>query len=171
MLPDGTGEPDQSATLANTPVISGTVKVTFDTVVDAKSIPLVWEEIDDLFAAASEVPSPDRRTPPGERLPQTGPTEVFLLDPEAGQIRFGDGVHGRRPPAGARIRATYEYSKADLGNVGPGSIKSGAGLPPGIIVTNPVRTWGGSKGETVAQGEKQIAQYVQHRDRPEFWSD
>lgn len=159
VLPDGTGEPDQAATLANAPVIRGSVTIT----VEGSEQP--WREIDDLFAAAPEVPSPDLRTPPSDVRAPSGPTDVFLLDPESGQIRFGDGVHGRRPPSGKRIRATYEYSRAELGNVGEGSIATGPTLPAGIKVINPVRTWGGSRSETVAQGEKQIARYVQHRDR------
>jgi hypothetical protein len=32
-------------------------------------------------------------------------------------------------------------------------------------VTNPVATWGGAEAETVSEGEKQIARYLQHRDR------
>jgi hypothetical protein len=32
-------------------------------------------------------------------------------------------------------------------------------------VTNPVRTWGGAEAESVAEGEKQIARYLQHRER------
>ena len=159
VLPDGTGEPDQMVTVANTPVIRGSVAVS----VEGSEQP--WREIGDLMVAAPEVPSPDLRTPPGEVRPPSGPTDVFLLDPESGRIRFGDGMHGRRPRAGARMRATYEYSRAGLGNVGAGSITTGPTLPDGIKVTNPVRTWGGSSPETAADGEKHIAKYVQHRDR------
>jgi hypothetical protein len=32
---------------------------------------------------------------------------VYALDRETGAIRFGDGVHGRRPAPGARVRAAY----------------------------------------------------------------
>jgi hypothetical protein len=32
-------------------------------------------------------------------------------------------------------------------------------------VSNPVRTWGGADAESVAEGEKQVARYLQHRDR------
>jgi hypothetical protein len=159
VLPNGTGEPDQIVTLANTQVVRGTVSIS----VEGFTAP--WQEIDDLFVAAPEVPSPDSRTPPSDVRTASGPTDIFLLDPESGQIRFGDGIHGRRPRVGARMRATYEYSKADLGNVGEAQINSGPTLPPGLKVINPVRTWGGSKAETVPQAEKQIAQHVQHRDR------
>jgi hypothetical protein len=161
LLPVGTGEPDQSARLANTPVLPGSVRVT----VTAGGRLSRWVEIDDLLGAGPEVPVPDSRLPPGAK-PELNPfTDVFTLDAESGEIRFGDGTHGRRPPLGASLRAEYDYGVGDAGNVGAGSINTGAALPAGIKVTNPVRTWGGARAETVAEGEKQIARYLQHRDR------
>jgi predicted phage baseplate assembly protein len=38
-------------------------------------------------------------------------------------------------------------------------------LPTGLKVSNPVRTWGGADSETVADGEKQVTRFLQHRDR------
>jgi hypothetical protein len=161
LLPVGTGEPDQSARLANTPVLPGSVRVT----VTVSGRLSRWVEIDDLLGAGPEVPVPDPRLPPGAK-PELNPfTDVFTLDAESGEIRFGDGTHGRRPPLGASLRAEYDYGVGDAGNVGAGSINTGAALPAGIKVTNPVRTWGGARAETVAEGEKQIARYLQHRDR------
>ena len=52
------------------------------------------------------------------------------------------------------------------GNVGAGAIKNRAQPASSpLVVTNPVRTWGGADSETVAEGEKQIARTLQHRDR------
>jgi len=34
----------------------------------------------------------------------------FVLDNDTGSIRFGDGIHGRIPPRGAAIKATYRTS-------------------------------------------------------------
>jgi len=161
LLPTGTGEPDQTATLANTPVIPGSVRVT----VSASGQATRWQEIDDLLSAGPEVPVPDTRLPPGANATLNLSTDVFTLDAESGEVRFGDGTHGRRPPLGATLRAEYDYGVGDAGNVGAGSISTGAALPAGIQVTNPVRTWGGARAETVAEGEKQIARYLQHRDR------
>ena len=89
----------------------------------------------------------------------------FAVDAEAGEVRFGDGVRGRRPPRGALLRADYDFGAGAAGNVGPGAIARAPALPAGIKVTNPVRTWGGADAESVAEGEKQIARYLQHRDR------
>jgi hypothetical protein len=161
LLPTATGEPGQTATLANTPVIPGSVGVTVTTGQQSAR----WQEIDDLLGAGPEVPVPDSQLPPGAKPSLNPATDVFTLDAESGEIRFGDGEHGRRPPLGATLRAEYDYGVGDAGNVGAGSISTGASLPAGIKVTNPVRTWGGARAETVAEGERQIARYLQHRDR------
>lgn len=166
-LPAGTGEPDQIVTLSNTPVTSGSLRLS----VTAQGKTAEWKEIDDLLSAGPEVPVPDSRLAPGSPAPPDQPSEVFTLDPESGQIRFGDGLRGKRPPRGANIRADYDYGMGAAGNVGAGSISTGAALPAGIKVTNPIRTWQGSRGETVGEGEKQIASYIQHRDRLVNMSD
>jgi len=63
------------------------------------------------------------------------------------------------------LRASYDYGVGTAGNVGAGSINSSPALPAGFKVSNPVRTWGGAEAETVSEGEKQIARFLQHRDR------
>jgi predicted phage baseplate assembly protein len=87
------------------------------------------------------------------------------VDAEAGTLRFGDGMRGRRPPAGAVMRADYDYGLGRSGNVGPVASATAAQLPPGYRVTIPVRTWGGADAESVTDGERQVARYLQHRDR------
>ena len=170
-LPSGTGQPDQVARLSQAPVLDGSVELLVSVPVASPpaspvaALPERWAEIDDLMAAGPEVPAQDPRQPPGAAPVSTGPTNVFALDAEAGLLRFGDGTHGRRPPTGATLRATYDFSVGGAGNVAAGAIKSGPALPPGFGVSNPVRTWGGSDAETVAAGEKQVARYLQHRDR------
>lgn len=160
-LPDGTGEPDQSATLARTPVVPGSVSVT----VTVNGVDQVWGEIDDLTAAGPEVPAPDPARPPGTPPVVNPRVNVFAVDPESGVLRFGDGTRGRRPPFGALVRASYDYGAGPGGNVGPGTISTGPALPAGFTVTNPVRTWGGTDAETAAEGETQVSRYLQHRDR------
>jgi len=159
LLPRGTGEPDQVINLARRPVIPGTLTISVAGFADP------WIEIDDLYAAGAEVPSPDPRLPPGAPRPPAAATDVFLADPESGAIRFGDGTHGRRPPLDAVMRVTYDYGMGPQGNVGANSINAGPALPAFLKVANPVRTWGGAAPEAVAQGEKQIAAYLRHRDR------
>jgi len=107
----------------------------------------------------------DPKLPPGATSATNLPSNVFVVDPEAGQIKFGDGLRGRRPPAGAKLRVRYDYGVGAAGNVGAGSITISPALPAGIKVSNPVRTWNGTEAEKVSDGEKQIARYLQHRDR------
>jgi hypothetical protein len=157
VLPDGSGRPDQAVRLTHTPVLPETLSLRVDGV--------EWTRVEDLYGAAPEVPVPDLRLAPGAPPPPAGDPRVFTLDPASGVVRFGDGVHGARPPAAAAIRADYAYGVGRAGNVAAGAIRAGAALPAGVKVSNPVRTWGGAEAESVAEGEKQIARYLRHRDR------
>ncbi|HEV7505508.1 MAG TPA: baseplate J/gp47 family protein [Thermoanaerobaculia bacterium] len=162
LLPAGTGEPEQMVTLSRPPVLPDSVTVMVTTLQGQMD---VWQEIDDLGVAGAEVPVPDPRLAPGGAKPPNGPSKVFALNAESGEVRFGDGAHGSRPPEGATLRATYEYSLGAKGNVGAATIDSAPVLPEGFKVANPIATWGGADAEAVADGEKQIARYLQHRDR------
>jgi hypothetical protein len=162
-LPDGTGAPDQSARLAMRPVLPGSVRL-FVRRADADR-PEEWRQVDDLIDAGAEVPVPDPRQPPGSYQPKPRESRVFSLDAEAGELRFGDGARGTRPPLGASLIVEYDYSEGREGNVNAGAIRTGPTLPPGFGVTNPVGTWGGADAETVEEGEKQVPRTLQHRDR------
>ena len=162
LLPDGTGAPDQSVVLSRKPVIPKSVQLTVSPPAGETQ---TWQEIDDLLSAGPEVQVPDLRQPPGAAPVRPLPAEVYVVDAESGQIKFGDGLRGKRPPAAAKLRASYDYGVGSAGNVAAGSINSSPALPAGIKVNNPVRTWGGTEAEKVSDGEKQIARYLQHRDR------
>lgn len=162
ILPPATGEPDQVRKLARAPVLPGTVRLAVTTITRQTRI---WTEVADLLAAGPEVPAPDPRRPPGSPTPPRRDPYVFALDAEAGTLRFGDGLRGARPPRDATLRVDYDHSDGTRGNVGRGSISTGPTLPSGVTVTNPLPTWGGADAESVQQGEKQIARYLQHRDR------
>jgi hypothetical protein len=162
LLAPGTGEPDQVVNLAHAPVLPGSVSATVTTLQGEVT---TWNSVPDLFLGGPEVPVPDLRLPPGSPQPPPVETKVFLLDPEAGQLTFGDGTHGKRPPNQAIMRATYDYSVGAAGNVGASSINTSPVLPTGFAVNNPIRTWGGADAETPDEGEKQISRYLQHRDR------
>jgi hypothetical protein len=141
----GTGEPDQVVVLANTPVIKGSVRLAVE---DEDGIKQLWRLTDDLMAAGED----DR---------------VFTLDSESGQVRFGDGLRGVRPPAKRRLLASYEYGGGPQGNVGIGALNASQDvrLQGGYKIFNPVPTSGGSLGESVAEGERNIPLYLRHRER------
>ncbi len=164
----GSGEPDQAVSLRNTPVIPESIQLRINGD--------LWKEIDDLRAAAPEVPVRSLRRRPGmkqsnieENFTQwstrTKTSKVFAPDNESGQIRFGDGVHGMRPPIDAKILASYAYGGGRSGNVNIGAINTGPKIPAGLIVQNPVPTWGGDEAETPKEAEKSIMKFIQHRDR------
>jgi hypothetical protein len=161
VLPVGTGAPDQVMTLSRIPVVPKSVHIIVTTPSESEE----WEEIEDLLTAGPEVQVPDLRLPPGSPPSVQRPTKVFTVNPESGEIKFGDGMRGKRPPAGAIVRADYDYGVGAAGNVGAGAIDNSPSLPAGMKVTNPIRTWNGTEAETVSEGEKQITRYLQHRDR------
>ncbi|HMF96393.1 MAG TPA: baseplate J/gp47 family protein [Vicinamibacterales bacterium] len=172
LLPGGTGEPDQIVRLALAPVLPETVRITITTSQGESS---EWQPIDDLSAAPPEVRVPDPLQPPGRTAAPTpattsttlqrDPSHVYALNAESGEVRFGDGARGARPMDGATIRASYDYAAGAKGNVSAGQITTASSLPDGFKVANPIDTWGGADAEAVADGEKQIARYLQHRDR------
>lgn len=160
-LGKGSGEPDQRLALANAPVLPGSVRVRSA----QGTVREEWNEIADLLAAGPEVRVTDPRLPPGTKVPEWGASRVFVLDPEAGALQFGDGARGARPPLGADLTASYDYGVGAAGNLAAGSIKSGPALPAGFKVSQEVRTWGGAAAESEAEGERQITRLLQNRDR------
>lgn len=158
-LPGGNGEPDQHAVLANTPVMVDTVGIT----VNGEP----WDRIDDLAAADPEVPPRSPRLTIGvaDSEAQEAPTtDVYTADRESGEVQFGNGLHGRRPPPGASIQASYAYGGGARGNIGIGAIA--ATLANGLKARNPVPFWGGSDGELLPEAERRIPSFLRHSDRP-----
>ncbi|HYM79384.1 MAG TPA: baseplate J/gp47 family protein [Candidatus Dormibacteraeota bacterium] len=158
-LGTGTGDPDQTYYFVNTPVIPNSVQLAVDGV--------LWQQIADIMQAPPEVPVRDASLPPGATVPpsQISTPNVYVLDGESGQVLFGFGLKGTRPPAGAPIVANYAFGGSSTGNVGIGSIQSSPQLPAGFKITNPLPTWGGDDGESVTDAERNIPQYLQNGGR------
>ena len=154
----GAGEPDQTVQLANTPVIANSVQLAVNGA--------IWTQIPDITQAAPEVQVQDPSLPPGAMPPPPKyPSTSYQLDLESGQIQFGDGLRGLRPPYGAPIVANYAYGGGSAGNVGIGAIQNSPQLPAGFAVVNPLPTWGGDDGETVTDAEKNIPSNLQNGGR------
>lgn len=164
VLGQGDGTPDQLLRLSHTGVVSDGLVLRVVDAGDAgdanKAKATPWTQVDDLMAAG-----PELQLSPASTAASTRPTDVFLLDAEAGTVRFGDGLRGRRPPIGSRILAQYDVCDGRAGNVAAGAITSGPALPPGVRVRNPLPTWGGADAEDALTGEKRITAFVRHRDR------
>ncbi|HEY9109206.1 MAG TPA: baseplate J/gp47 family protein [Roseateles sp.] len=161
LIGEGTGRTDQSYRLARAGVVAGSVTVS----VIADGQLQDWQAIDDLMAAGAEVRALDPQRAPGQVWEDQRESRVFSVDAEAGVVRFGDGLHGARPPLGARLVARYEVCDGARGNVAAGAINAGPALPPGLKPDNPQPTWGGADAEGVDSGTARISSFIRHRDR------
>jgi len=118
-----------------------------------------WRRVDDL-AAISVDPQVARMAP------------AYQLDAEAGTILFGDGVRGRRPEAGMRVRLAYgRFGGGRAGNLPAGALtelsarRVEGGAAPPLKVLQPLPTEGGEDAETLAEAEKRIPMRLRHRER------
>jgi hypothetical protein len=94
--------------------------------------------------------TPDWR--PVADLLGTGPShEAFVVELEddaTATLRFGDGVHGRRPPAGIAFEASFRVGTGAAGNVGADAIAHVVSADSGILgVRNPLPAEGGTDPE------------------------
>lgn len=114
---------------------------------------VLWTRIDDLALAGRD-------------------DAVYTLDSEAGLVRFGDGLRGRVPEVGARIRvALMRAGGGSAGNLPPGVLSeisardlSGA-FVTNLKVTQPLPTEGGEDPESLAAAEQRVPALFRHRDR------
>lgn len=113
----------------------------------------LWQRIDDLALAGRD-------------------DAMFSLDAEAGIIQFGDGVRGRVPATGMRVRvASMRTGGGSQGNLPPGSLTAisardlSGNLPPKLTVTQPLPADGGADSETLAAAEQRVPSLFRHRDR------
>lgn len=152
-----TGGPDQQFTLRAAPVLDATVRV--------DEAPALSDAArDDLLADADESVGVERGDD-GEirrvfvtwtRVPDllsSGPGDRhYVLDALTGDLRFGDGTRGRKPPRSRDgLRADYETGGGRAGNVPAGTVtdlKSSLAFVDGV--TNPIPADGGSEAESTA---------------------
>ncbi|MBX2802820.1 MAG: baseplate J/gp47 family protein [Myxococcales bacterium] len=150
-LGTSTGEPDQRFPLPE----SGVDVDTFALDVEEEGVGWVaWTRVDFLALGGSD----DR---------------VFELDPEEGLVRFGDGVRGRIPPAGRRVRArSMRAGGGPEGNLPPASLTGvtpfrfdGSAVTRALEVVQPTATLGGTPAETLEEAERRIPDVLRHRNR------
>jgi predicted phage baseplate assembly protein len=89
-----------------------------------------------------------------DSLADHGPDdEVFVLDPEQGEIHFGDGVHGALVPEGFRnvVARRYHVGSGRAGAVDAGAVNELRGAAPFVTrVENPLPASGGVDAEPTA---------------------
>jgi len=142
LLGTGNGGADQRYSLVHTPVVAGSLVLE----VEEPGGWTAWTEVTDFSASLRN----DR---------------VFTLDPEAGEVTFGDGTRGRVPQIGERIRAReYRYGGGAAGNVGAKAITRVSGVD-GVKANNPRPASGGADAETVEAALERIPAELRRRDR------
>jgi predicted phage baseplate assembly protein len=130
ILGDSEGHPDQIFTLRRTPIVADSLKLVVE--VDGQE-PQEWQQVDSLFPSC-----PDDRH--------------FTLNPNKGEIRFGDGRRGQIPVAGATIVAyQYRAGGGEAGNVGAGMIDDPLNIPGNLEITNERPAVGGRDEQDVAE--------------------
>jgi predicted phage baseplate assembly protein len=146
----GTGDPGQRTTLVNRPVIPGTLALEVEEATGWTR----WHEVP-TFAASGE----------GDRH--------YALDPEAAEVRFGDGVRGLAPQIGQRIRAAgYRYGGGLAGNVPPKALQRiDSSKVSGVKVSNALPTRGGAEDEAVAAALERVPGELRRHDRAVTASD
>jgi baseplate J-like protein len=141
-LGTGDAQPGQEMALVHRPVIAGSLVLE----VEGPDGWVRWHEVDGFHASQED----DR---------------CFVLDSEAGRVRFGNGLQGRAPQLGERVRArSYRYGGGRAGNVAAKAISK---LPtvPAVKAANPLPAWGGADKEELAAALERIPGELRRRDR------
>jgi hypothetical protein len=145
-LGTGTAEADQQYGLVNRSIIADSLELQ----VEEQGTWTSWGAVDGFHASDDD----DRH---------------YVLDAEAGQVRFGNGIQGRAPQIGERIRALgYRYGGGPDGTVAAKAISKvapSASRRVDVKVGNPLRTRGGAAAETVAEALERVPGELRRRDR------
>lgn len=100
-----------------------------------------WQRLDNLYSADPFV-------------------RVYMLDAEAGEIVFGDGVYGRPPEENERLIAlSYRHGGGESAEVAVGLVNQPESLPAKVEAAhNIVAARGGKDAETLEQAKRRAAQ-------------
>ncbi|NOY61980.1 MAG: putative baseplate assembly protein [Gammaproteobacteria bacterium] len=138
----GDGQPNQTYTLINQQIVPGSVKLEVEEAGGWQS----WSATEGLHSSSES----DRH---------------FLLDSEAGTIRFGNGINGYVPQIGQRIRVSgYRYGGGVAGNVAADAI-SKITTPRPVKIANPLAAYGGADAEALEKALDRIPGELRRRDR------
>jgi len=112
-------------------------------------------------------------TPADDLAVLQGPIPAYVLDPEAGTVRFGNQMQGMIPPGGRRIRVRQmRAGGGSAGNLPAGSLTSikardasGNPVAQKITVAQPIAATGGADAETLDQVERRLPSLLKHQER------
>ncbi|TDF38595.1 putative baseplate assembly protein [Alteromonadaceae bacterium M269] len=144
------GRPNQSFALPRTPLLFDNAKnqPLIELVVASKNEQQVWQWQIDFYGADSE-------------------SQIFVFDPVAQAVQFGDGIFGAIPPAGHQIFVRrMEVGGGVAANVGSHTItKLKRAIKYVDSVTNPLPAIGGQDTESTKQTRLRAGHEIRHRDR------
>jgi predicted phage baseplate assembly protein len=170
------GRPSQTFQLANRPIVVRArpetvvrgdrlaVKITslrleidegqsFDGAATGSDTFEVWQEVSDFFASGPNDPH-------------------YVLNRTTGEVRFGDGEHGRIPVANALnpnaniVAREYRYGGGKAGNAGAGAITDIQTSVQGVdSVTNKRAAYGGSDEETLDDAKLRAPREIKSKER------
>lgn len=141
-LGTGTAQAEQTLRLVHSPVVAGTLVLE----VEEADGWTPWTEVDGFHASTDA----DRH---------------YMVDLEAGVVRFGNGTQGMAPQIGQRIRAReYRHGGGVAGNVPPGAISRVEGFAT-LKAANPLRARGGAPAETIEAALERVPGELRRRDR------
>jgi hypothetical protein len=147
-LGTGNAQADQTFTLVHKPTLQGTARIQ----VEEPGGWTDWQAVDGFEASGED-------------------SRDYLLDLEAGSVRFGNGVRGRAPQIGERVRALeYQYGGGADGNVPAKAITKVTGFGQ-IKASNPLPASGGAEGETIAAALERVPGEFRRHDRAVTASD
>ncbi|HJQ82456.1 MAG TPA: putative baseplate assembly protein [Candidatus Binatia bacterium] len=91
----------------------------------------------------------------------------YVIDRVRGRVRFGDGVSGKIPPAGAAVLARrLQVGGGSVANVAAGQVTQLLGVVPGVqAVFNPRAAEGGADRETLEAFAVRAPATLRHRGR------
>jgi len=147
-LGTGNAQAGQTFPLVHKPVLAGTARIQ----VEEASGWTDWQEVDSFTASTEDC-------------------RQYVLDLEAGTVRFGNGVRGRAPQIGERIRALeYRHGGGASGNVAAKAISKVGGIGE-VKASNPLPAVGGAPGESIADALERVPGEFRRHDRAVTQSD
>lgn len=142
LLGVGDGRPDQQYALPERDIEAGSLALDIETATGRER----WTAVERLAGAARDA-------------------TVYVLDAASGRITFGDGIRGRVPPPGRRIVASeYFCGGGAAGNLPPGQLREVVDAPA-LRVRQARALRGGADAETVAEAERRLPDWLNHRER------
>lgn len=142
LLGVGTGAPDQRFQVIHAPVAAGSLVLEVESADGWQQ----WTEVDGFHVSGEQ-------------------SHHFVLDPEAGEIRFGNTAQGYAPQIGQRIRVrSYRYGGGVAGNVAAGAISKLSSVDK-VVASNPLPATGGADGEAIDEALERIPGELRRRER------